>query len=83
VILDYQSPQPPPTSAPINHKKLTDLQQEILIRLSKGQNQKEVAAQMQKPQNTIGNHVSLLKKKFKVETTGQLLIQTKNLGYLD
>jgi DNA-binding NarL/FixJ family response regulator len=64
-------------------RELTDIQQAILTRLCKGLNQKEIAEVMQKPQNTVGNHVAGLKKKFKVETTAQLTMKATELGYLD
>lgn len=84
VILDYQtavlSNNKKPTKKP---KKLTEIQREILIRLGTGQTQKQVAHHMQKPQRTIGNHVSLLRKKFKVKTTGELMVKVKDLGYID
>jgi DNA-binding NarL/FixJ family response regulator len=83
-ILDYQ-----PVHTTNNQvskpkpKPLTHIQHTILTRLGKGQTQKEIAESMQKPQNTIGNHVALLKQKFKVETTAQLTMKATELGYLD
>lgn len=77
-ILDYN----PSLSLLIPKVKLTSIQYQILNHLNKGKSQKQIAFQMDKPQDTIGNHVAKLRKKFGVMTTFQLLNRVKEQGLL-
>ena len=63
--------------------ELTDIQQDILLRLAQGQSQKEIAESRGVKESGIGQTISNLRDKFDVKTTVQLLMEAKELGYLN
>ena len=78
VILDDQPTAATAATKPKeNRKKLTDIQEEILQRLAKGQTQNEIAHYLDKAVSTVNNSVAQLKKKFKVRTTAELIDKMK------